>query len=136
MRFNSRQDTSPLAAPFADTQAHRSAAGAVSPRLRHPSLQLLDAVMRLAGTKADLISHAERPWASVTFTGMRHTITLHFSGEGGADAADDFIRALPEHEFTVRGQLVADAAVSEVLHITLPHERVVVDVDLLLLDDG
>jgi len=135
MRFDSSRDTTVLSAPFTETKAHRSAAGGLSPRLRHPSLQLLDAVMRLAGPHADLMSHAERPWASVTFTGMRHTITVHFSGLGGADAADAFIHALPEHEFTIRGQLVADAAVSEVLHITVPHERVVVDVELLLLDD-
>jgi hypothetical protein len=105
------------------------------PRLRHPSVQLLDAVMRLAGEHGELISHAERPWASATFSGARHTFTLLFNGADGVAAADHFLNALPDHEFNIRGQLVADAAVSEVTHVTLPVERMVVECDLLLLVD-
>lgn len=102
---------------------------------RHPSVQLLDAVMRLAGEAGELISHAERPWASATFHGTRHTITLIFNGPDGAAAGSEFIASLPDHEFTIRGQLVADAAVSEVTHVALPTERMVVECDLLLLAD-
>lgn len=109
--------------------------GAGARRPRHPSIQLLDAVMRLAGEHGELISHAERPWASATFYGTRHTITLLFSQAEGAAAADAFMEALPEHEFTIRHQLVADAAVTEVTHVSLPVERMVVEVDLLLLED-
>ena len=32
------------------------------PRQRNPAMQLLDAVMRLAGPHAELLRHAERPW--------------------------------------------------------------------------
>lgn len=110
--------------------------GAPRARLRHPSVLLLDAVMRLAGERGELISHAERPWASATFNGSRHTITLLFNGEDGAAAAEEFIASIPEHEFTIRGQLVADAVVSEVTHVQLPVERVVVETELLLLADG
>lgn len=109
--------------------------GAPRARVRHPSVQLLDAVMRLAGEHGELISHGERPWASATFHGTRHTITLLFNGKDGAAAGDEFIAALPEHEFTIRGQLVADAAVSEVTHVTLPTERMVVETELLMLAD-
>ena len=110
-------------------------AGAPRHRLRHPSIRLLDAVLRLGGVHAELMSHAERPWASATFSGTRHTFTLLFNGADGATAAEDFIAALPEHEFTISGQLVADAAVSEVIHDTLPVERMVVECDVLLLAD-
>jgi len=109
--------------------------GAPRARVRHPSVQLLDAIMRLAGGHGELISHGERPWASATFHGTRHTITLLFNDKEAATAADEFIAALPEHEFTIGGQLVADAVVSEVTHVTTPVERVVVEVELLLLAD-
>ena len=109
--------------------------GAGARRPRHPSIQLLDAVMRLAGEQGELISHAERPWASATFYGTRHTITMMFTGAEGAAAAGEFMAALPEHEFTIRHQLVADAAVTEVVHMYKPVERLVLEADLLLLDD-
>ena len=135
MRFDARHDDNhrPLFGSYGLRQA--SAGGAQRNRLRHPSLQLLQAVLRLAGPQADLICHAERPWASITFEGTRHSFTLQFVGAEGAAAADAFIAALPDHEFTVRGQMVADAAVSEVVHLTTPDERVMVDIDLLVLSD-
>lgn len=105
------------------------------PRVRHPSQRLLQAVMRLAGPDAELVSHAERPWASVTFSGSRHTITLSFNGISGIIAANALIEALPEHEFTIARQLVADAAITEVVHDLLPSERITVEAELLMLDD-
>ncbi|NBC35739.1 hypothetical protein GTZ99_04115 [Novosphingobium sp. FSY-8] len=103
--------------------------------MRHPSLQLLHALLRLAGDKAELISHAERPWASATFHGTRHTVTLEFNGVDGIAAADELIATLPEHEFTIRGQLVADAVVAEVTQWQIPAPRMVVECELLLLAD-
>ena len=109
--------------------------GAPRARVRHPSVQLLDTVMRLAGDHGELMAHAERPWASATFHGTRHAVTLLFNGKEGARAAEEFIAALPEYEFHIRGHLVADAVVSEVTHVTLPEARVVVEAELLLLAD-
>ncbi len=48
---------------------------------------------------------------------------------------EQFIAALPEHEFTLPRQLVADAAVVSVEHATLPEPRLTVELELLLLDD-
>ena len=104
-------------------------------RVRHPSLRLLQAVMRLAGPDAELVSHAEKPWASVTFSGTRHVITLAFNGISGIIAANAYIEALPEHEFAIPRQLVADAAISEVVHDLLPSERITVEAEFLLLED-
>ena len=55
-----------------------------SPHVRRPWLQLLAAVMELAGKQAELLRHAETPWASATFTGSRHNIALAFTGEEAA----------------------------------------------------
>ena len=104
-------------------------------RSRSPSMQLLDAVMRLAGPHADLLRHAERPWASATFQGTRHTIAMCFAGPEGLTSVEAFITALPEHEFAIARQIVADAAVSEVDQIMLPQPHLTVEVELLLLED-
>jgi hypothetical protein len=98
-------------------------------------MQLLDAVMRLAGPHAELIRHAERPWASATFQGSRHTITLCFAGDEAVQAGEAFIATLPDHEFAIPRQLVADAAVSEVDHEMVPLQRLTLEAEVLLLED-
>ena len=135
MRFDFRHDADHVSL-FGPTNRPR-AAQASAPRIRqrHPSLQVLHDVLVLAGEHAELICHAERPWASATFAGARHSFTILFNGAVGAEAADTFMAALPDHEFAIRGQLVADAAVTEVTHVMTPTERVVIEADLLLLED-
>ncbi|MFM5953874.1 MAG: hypothetical protein ACKOPE_06210 [Novosphingobium sp.] len=103
---------------------------------RAPWIPLLSAVMELAGGKAELIRHAERNWASVTFSGTRHTVTLAFAGSEAVAAGEAFIDALPDHEFAIPRQLVADAAVVAAEHTALPEPRLEVTVELLLLEDG
>lgn len=107
-----------------------------TPRARRPWLQLLSAVIALGGGKAELLRHSERPWASVTFSGSRHSITLAFTGPEAVEAGEAFIAALPEHEFEIPRQLVADAAVVAAEHVTAPEVRLTVEVELLLLEDG
>ena len=51
-------------------------------------------------------------------------------------AGEMLIAALPEHEFTLPGQLVADAAVARVDHEMLPEPKLTVELELLLLVDG
>lgn len=51
-------------------------------------------------------------------------------------AGERFIAALPDHEFSIPGQLVADATVTEVNQSTLPDPRMVVTCALLLLEDA
>ncbi|MCB2074523.1 MAG: hypothetical protein H6917_10140 [Novosphingobium sp.] len=105
------------------------------PQARRPWLQLVSAVLELAGGKAELLRHAERPWASVTFSGTRHTLALAFNGAGAVAAGEAFIIALPEHEFAISRQLVADAAVTSVEHDTRPGPRMIVEAEVLLLED-
>lgn len=103
---------------------------------RTPWMPLLNALLELAGGKAELLRHAERNWASVTFTGTRHDITLAFKGAEAVAAGELFIAALPDHEFSIPRQLVADAAVLSVEHTLLPEPRLVVEAQLLLLEDA
>jgi hypothetical protein len=48
------------------------------------------------------------PWASATFTGARHRLTL--TGAAGSEL-EAWLQALPEADLPVRGHLVADLAV-------------------------
>ena len=107
-----------------------------APHVRRPWLQLLTAVMDLAGGQAELLRHAETPWASVTFCGSRHAMALAFSGIEAIAAGEAFIAALPEHEFTVARQIVADAAVVSVEHVLVPEPKLMVEIELLLLEDS
>lgn len=107
-----------------------------TPHVRRPWLQLLAAVMELAGKQAELLRHTDSPWASVTFTGSRHSIALAFTGNDAAAQGEHFIAALPEHEFSVPRQIVADASVTSVEHLLVPEPRLTVEFELLLLEEG
>lgn len=105
-------------------------------RDRSPWARLLASLLALVGGHGELVSHAERPWASATFSGTRHTAAFAFTGNEAVQAAEHFIEALPDHEFDIPGQLVADAAVIEARLEMVPVPSFVIEVELLLLDDG
>ena len=71
----------------------------------------------------------------MTFAGARHRLELEFEGEDAIEAGELFIALLPEHEFDIFGQLVADATVTEVDH-RLDPPRMQVSCELLLLEEG
>jgi len=102
---------------------------------RGPWLQLLSAVLEHAGGSAEFLRHNEKPWSSVTFSGSRHVIGLRFSGDDAIAVGDAFIAALPEHEFAIPGQLVADATVTSVDHSTAYGPVLTLEAELLLLED-
>lgn len=120
-----------------DSLKHRAdiTADLRSARPRGSWMRLLGQVLKLAEGHADLVRHGERPWASATFSGTRHTIALAFEGAAAVAAGERFIADLPEHEFNILGQLVADANVVEVTHVHVPGLRMEVEVELLLLED-
>jgi hypothetical protein len=108
-----------------------------APRARRTvSDRLREALLALAGGQARIASHRETAWASITFAGTRHRLELLFEGAEVIAAGEAFIEALPEHEFAIPRQLVADAAVSEVDHRLGPEPRLAVAVELLLLEDA
>lgn len=102
----------------------------------HRQLPLLTALHELAQGRAQLLSHAERSWASATFAGTRHTVTLAFRDLDGLAAGEHFVALLPEHEFAIPGQLVADATITAVDQLLLPDPVITVTAELLLLQDA
>ena len=106
------------------------------PVRRSTSDRLRDALQQLAGGQARIASHRETAWASITFAGTRHRLEILFAGAGPVAAGEQFIADLPDHEFTLPGQLVADAAIAEVDHRLAPEPRLAVTVEMLLLDDS
>ena len=101
---------------------------------RTPGERLRDAVLALAES-ATLVAHGEKSWASITFAGARHTIELAFEGRDAVQAGEVFIAALPDHEFAIPGQIVAEATVVEVDHQLAP-PLMRVTCELLLLADA
>lgn len=106
------------------------------PARRTPAIRLREQLLALAGGHAAIAGHEEKAWASVTFAGTRHRLRLVFEGAEAVEAGECFIAFLPEHEFTIPGQLVADAAVTEVNHRLSPAPRLAVTAELLLLEEG
>lgn len=98
--------------------------------------RLRDAILALSDHRAQVIAQSERAWASITFAGARHGLTLLFAGEEAVKAGERFVADLPEHEFTLSGHLVADATVSEVEHRMVPTPRMVVTCEILMLEEG
>lgn len=104
-------------------------------RRRTSGERLIEALLELAQGKATVARHTESSWASITFAGTRHRVELQFEGTDAVEAGECLIAFLPEHEFAIPGQLVADAAVVAVDHVAhLP--RMLVTAELLLLEEG
>lgn len=98
--------------------------------------RLREALLLLADHSGQILTHSEKAWASITFAGARHSLAILFAGEEAVEAGERFIAALPEHEFAIRGQLVAEATVTGVDHRLAPSPRLVVECELLLLEDA
>ena len=106
----------------------------VRPR-RGTADDLREALLDLAQGRATVVTHSEKRWASITFTGARHRLELAFDGAEAVEAGELFITLLPEHEFAIPDQLVADATVTEVDH-RLDPPLMRVHCELLLLEEG
>lgn len=89
----------------------------------------LDRSARGAGLSLT-IRHADwRRWASATFTGARHELTVELAD---GDAAERWLAALPEAELPIRGHLVADAVV---LRTHAEGATLVASVEILTVQD-
>ena len=97
--------------------------------------QLRAQLLALAGGAGTVRVHAERSWASITFKGTRHTLQIRFEGVGEVAQAEAMIALLPDHEFSIPGQMVADAGVIDVDQRVLPCPTLTVTVEVLLLED-
>ncbi|MEP0190557.1 MAG: hypothetical protein ABJP70_08040 [Erythrobacter sp.] len=120
----------PIASPVPTSRARR-----YRPK-RTTADRVREAILTLAEARADLLSHEESAWSSITFSGTRHEMLLDFNGAQSVAAGEEFIANLPDHEFRIPGQLVADATVRSVDHRFGEDERMVVTAVLLLLEDA
>jgi hypothetical protein len=100
-----------------------------------PGERLRAALLVLAGGHARLLRQQETGWASITFSGTRHALELAFEGAEAVAAGETFIVLLPEHEFAIPGQLVADANITEVDH-QLDPPALTIRCELLLLEES
>jgi len=143
--------TESLGDPFADIPAHLPAelapvetkAAALpigAPAALRPRRTLADRVrsglMEITAGAGTVVAHEEKAWASITFAGTRHEVVLEFCGGDAVAAGEELIERLPDHEFTIPRQLVADAAITKVDHRFGAMERLEVTAVLLLLEEG
>lgn len=98
--------------------------------------QLEKQLKALCDGHGTVLVHREKAWASITFQGARHELLLRFDGEEAVAAGTRMIAALPDHEFTISGQLVADATVTFAEEHTPPEPLLAVTIELLLLEDN
>ena len=103
---------------------------------RSLSDRLLAALGALADHRGVVLQHSENAWASITFAGARHRVTMLFDGAEAVAAAEILIADLPEHEFTLPRHFVAQASVVEVDHRLYPAPAMTLVCELLVLEEG
>ena len=132
--------TESLRDPFAHIFADCDSLEVKSVAALRPRRTLADrvraALMGLTGGTGTVLAHTETAWASITFAGTRHEVVIEFCGAHAVAAGEALIEQLPDHEFTLPGQLVADATISAVDHRFGAMERLEVTAVLLLLEEG
>lgn len=92
---------------------------------------LIGEICALLGPAAQLVHAHEREWASITFTGARHRLVLEIAEEAMTwPSLLQSLERLPEHEFRLRGEIVADCSVT----IGLPLSGGRADVRLVVIE--
>lgn len=109
-------------------------AAANGPRRSDPHRLLLRTVREQAerdGAARILASHSES-WASATFHGARHSLSIELDGPGAEDRAGRLAEALGAMEFRLPGHLVADIAL---VSRQTSADGVAVGIEALTLED-
>lgn len=114
--------------PAAELAPHRTPRRTDADRLR-------DALIALAGGHGTVTQHGEKPWASVTFIGARHSVSMEFTGDTAVAGGEWLIAKLADHEFALPRQLVAEAVITAAEHALLPAPTLRVECELLLIED-
>ena len=98
--------------------------------------KLREQLLVLGEDRGIVLRHSECSWASITYSGTRHSIELEFTGHAAVLAGEAMLAKVTEHDFTIPGLIVADAAVRSVEQISQPVRRLVCTVELLLLEEN
>jgi hypothetical protein len=104
--------------------------------VRSEAERVVATLQELANGKAMVSAHRQSPWASITFSGNRHRVELHFAGSQAVIAGERLIECLPDHEFTLPRRIVAQADIIAVEHVTLPQPAMTVHAELLVLEEA
>jgi hypothetical protein len=99
--------------------------------------RLLADLLERAGEDSEILDSGITAWASATFLGARHSVTLAVRGEDALTQADMVRESLPEADFTLAGHIVADLSVdSGVIRMTEDQEvEVVLTLSILTIEE-
>lgn len=91
----------------------------IRPGTPHPTRRdchgrLIAALIERCGGDCEIAEGVMTPWASATFIGARHALTLVLMGEDASLRAEALAVMLPEANFAIPGHVVADVAVDRV----------------------
>jgi hypothetical protein len=67
---------------------------------------------RLAPARAVIQTSRERPWASITFSGVRHSYEVEVSGPGAGAAVGALVREIGDMEIALKRDFVADIVIT------------------------
>jgi hypothetical protein len=100
-----------------------------------PHRLLMRAVQDKAGRdgRAEIVATRSEAWASATFRGARHSLSLQLDGDDAADRATRLAESLGVTEFRLPGHLVADIAL--IARCSNP-AGVAVEIEALTLEEG
>lgn len=84
------------------------------------------------GDQFSVEHHQVTPWASITFSGSRHQITVLFDPDVDIEPLDIILN---DFEFAIPNILVADASITSTMPLTYPVEGTIAIIDILLLED-
>lgn len=76
------------------------------------AMRLLKQLGDLLGPMAQPGQCHEREWASATFSGARHSLEFRLPLPVGANPLPEVLGQLPDHEFSLPGEIVADCSVA------------------------
>lgn len=68
--------------------------------------KIINQILGLCGDGAELVSAQQRNWASATFSGARHIVEILAPPTAAMQAS----ALLPEHDFGLHGEIVADCS--------------------------
>ncbi|MEO9599577.1 hypothetical protein [Parasphingorhabdus sp.] len=81
--------------------------------VQDPGPMLTKQIKALGGDQAQVCLKRKRPWASITFSGTRHSFAVISTTAPDSKVIEELARALPDHEFAIPDHFVADILITE-----------------------
>lgn len=94
--------------------------------------RLLAALIERSGPDSAVQDSHITAWASATFVGARHGVTLAIRGDDAVVHADVMLTALPEADFSIAGHIVADVSIDRV---DMDADAVILTLSILTIEE-